>query len=211
MSDPAITKALLLRDGLAQEINTLVQRTDEKRRELAQVESFISMWGKLSGQPVQTELSTAFKNLARDVPRDLETKSFVRNSKKEDVAAAARDLISGAGRPLSREELFPLLRERGLVIQGNDPQMVLSTMLWRMKDEAKITRLKGGGYWLAEKDWPQVGYYPNERLAPQHATAAEAMLKATRVITTAAAIDRSTPAVVDDDVELDEIGRPIIQ
>ena len=56
-----------------------------------------------------------------------------------------------------REELFPALIEKGFVIEGNDPHMVLSTMLWRMKDKAKIVRLRGGGYWLADRPLPEPG------------------------------------------------------
>lgn len=47
---------------------------------------------------------------------------------------------------------------RGLVINGKDPQMVLSTMLWRKRDQ--VARVNGGGYWLAEVPNEAAGYDP---------------------------------------------------
>jgi hypothetical protein len=62
-----------------------------------------------------------------------------RNSKKEEVAEAAHAVILANGSPLSRLELYTMLIERGLTIEGADPETVVSTMLWRSKD--KIVRL----------------------------------------------------------------------
>ena len=68
--------------------------------------------------------------------------------KKEEVAEAARSIIQERGEPVSRA-VFNALAERGVIISSEtDPEMVLSAMLWRMKD--RVVRLKGGGYWLAD-------------------------------------------------------------
>ena len=69
----------------------------------------------------------------------------------------ARQIIAVAGRPVSRGELFPRLRELGINIDGKHPQMVLSTMLWRMRDQ--VVRL-AEGYWLAEEPYPPLAYDP---------------------------------------------------
>ncbi|MGC3938962.1 hypothetical protein ACOTTU_14260 [Roseobacter sp. EG26] len=52
------------------------------------------------------------------------------------------------GTPLSRDELFEKLAERDIVIHGNNPPVVLQTMLWRMQE--RIVHLKGHGYWPRE-------------------------------------------------------------
>lgn len=81
-----------------------------------------------------------------------------RNSSKEEVAKVARDIIRERGEPIMRDELFDLLTSRGLTIQGKDPRMVLSTMLWRMRE--RVARVKGGGYWPADIPNAAAGYDP---------------------------------------------------
>jgi hypothetical protein len=55
----------------------------------------------------------------------------------------------------------------GIVISSEtDPEMVLSTMLWRMRD--RIARLKTGGYWLAEKAYPEAAYDPQDLVEAYH-------------------------------------------
>lgn len=81
-----------------------------------------------------------------------------KNSSKEEVAKSARDIIRERGEPIMRDELFDLLTSRGLTIQGKDPRMVLSTMLWRMRDQ--VVRVKNGGYWLADIPNEEAGYNP---------------------------------------------------
>lgn len=71
------------------------------------------------------------------------------NPKKEDVANAAREILEECGEPLPCSKLHKKLIDRGVVIEGKDPQAVLITMLWRQKD--KVQRIKGGGYWLTEQ------------------------------------------------------------
>ena len=83
-----------------------------------------------------------------------------RNSKKEEVAEAAKDIIVAEGRSLPRSELYKKLIEKGLVIEGSDPEMVLSTMLWRMS--GVIVRVRGGGYWVAGQPSPDGSYDPDK-------------------------------------------------
>lgn len=84
------------------------------------------------------------------------------NSKKEDVAAGAYKLVKMRGQPIKRDELFDLLINQGFVITGKNPQMILSTMLWRAKDSG-LVRLKGGGYWLKEQSYEPAGYHPERK------------------------------------------------
>ncbi len=81
-----------------------------------------------------------------------------KNPKKEDVAAKARELILEHGEPMGRTELFEALSEAGVVIRGSNPEMVLSTMLWRMSSQ--IVRLQPHGYWPADVPNAEVGFDP---------------------------------------------------
>lgn len=89
----------------------------------------------------------------------LKTKS---NSDKKDVADGAYKLVKMRGEPIKRDELYDLLIAQGYVIEGRNPQMVLSTMLWRVKDSGLI-RLNGGGYWIKEQRYEPAGYFPETK------------------------------------------------
>lgn len=163
MSDKALSNAMARRDDLAAQINEAQQRIDEWRREIAAVETFIAEWHRYAGLPVPA----AFEEIDRSVipaappPADTTPKKkrpSYRNPKKEAVADAACELIAERGEPIGRAELLRLLADRGLVIEGTEPDKVLSTMLWRMQD--RVVRLKTGGYWLADRPYDPAGYVP---------------------------------------------------
>ncbi|ESX10856.1 hypothetical protein NKJ16_13115 [Mesorhizobium sp. M0179] len=81
-----------------------------------------------------------------------------RNSTKEEVAAAARTIIRERGVPMDRAELYAELTNRGMRINGKEPEAVMNTMLWRMPDH--IARLKDGRYWLADEENQESGFTP---------------------------------------------------
>lgn len=153
MSDKAIENALRHRDDLAKKINQAQQQIEEWKRSIAETDAFIATWRRFAGEDDGPPPPPPPDDEAAAPRRRKATK----NSKKEEVAEFARQLITDAGRPLSRAELFDGLTSLGLTIEGTDPQMVLSTMLWRMKDS--IVRLEKGGYWLAEKPFEAEHYY----------------------------------------------------
>ena len=139
MPDSALDNAMRRRDAAVAKVKALESNLAEARDELERVDAFIQQWHEFAGTPI----------LERDpvVVHYPKTMRGVRNSKKEEVAAAARRIIEAEGRPMSRTELYERLIGRGLTINGADPEMVLSTMLWRMRDQ--VVRLAKGGYWLA--------------------------------------------------------------
>ncbi|CAN5285842.1 hypothetical protein BH09PSE1_BH09PSE1_11650 [soil metagenome] len=47
---------------------------------------------------------------------------------------------------MTRKRLFEELAHHDIVIQGANPEMVFSTMLWRMQD--RFERIPKRGYWL---------------------------------------------------------------
>lgn len=81
------------------------------------------------------------------------------NSDKREVAVGAYKLVKMRGEPIKRDELYDLLIAQGYVIEGKNPQMILSTMLWRVKDSGLI-RLNGGGYWIKDQRYEPADYYP---------------------------------------------------
>jgi hypothetical protein len=81
-----------------------------------------------------------------------------KNPERSVVGKHAREIITVTKRPVPRNELFTLLGLRGINIVGKDPEMVLSTMMWRMKDD--FVRLAGHGYWLKELPWQPAKYEP---------------------------------------------------
>lgn len=60
---------------------------------------------------------------------------------------------------MPRKELFNALAKEGLVIHGKDPEMVLSTMLWRASDT--IVRLPPHGYWPKDTPFSPAQYDPD--------------------------------------------------
>ncbi len=160
MTDQALSNAEKLKKQLVDRRKELQAELIGLDEQIGRADRFIKEWHQFQilavdeGDHIRVISAVPVRNKSRT--ENTETDRKVKNSSKEAVAAAVLELIAAKGSPMSREELYPLLVERGLAIHGKDPQMVLSTMLWRMKD--KVVRLKGGGYWDAKSDWGPAGY-----------------------------------------------------
>lgn len=159
MSDRALANAEAKRNQLVERKRALLIELTDIDEQVGQIDRFIKAWHAFA----EDEPQKAVENLSDSGANKTATsepvnKKVTGNSRKEDVAAAAREVILERGAPIMRDELFDLLMERGLVIQGKNPQMVLSTMLWRMREQ--IARVKGGGYWPADIPNAEVGYDP---------------------------------------------------
>lgn len=153
--DMAYRNASAKRDALAAEINQLQQRLEACRRELSRVDTFLRDWSEFAG----THLDAQFVEAVDTVEKSVQVRrTRPRNPRKEDVVAKAVQIIESNGQPMSRAELSAALAGHGIVLQGTDPDMVLSTMLWRMQD--KIVRLPNHGYWPTNKAYPPAGYDP---------------------------------------------------
>ena len=116
--------------------------------ELTQFAGFIARWERL------TEADRE-----RSEPESLTDLGKVRNPPREVVGRVAREIILEAGRPIPRGELFVRLRERGVRIFGKAPQLVFTTMMWRMQNE--FVRLARFGYWPRDKAFPPANHEPN--------------------------------------------------
>jgi hypothetical protein len=169
VTDRALKNAERKRDSLAVEINSLAQRMEELKRDLSKIDAWIAQWHELAGPLAATKEADYASMFGADSGDDGEPirRRATGNPKKEDVAEAARQIIQERGEPVSRAELFKALMARGVtILSETDPEMVLSTMLWRMRD--RIARLKTGGYWLAEKAYPEAGYAPQNLVEAYH-------------------------------------------
>jgi hypothetical protein len=173
MTDDALKNAMARHNALSLEIAGLGKRVAELKAEQGRINRFIEDWhefagggdtGLRKGPEIAPAGSLAEAGRAVDLAvasvQDERKKRATGNPRKEDVVETAMVILALEGAPMSRTALFNALKHHGVILQGADPEMVLSTMLWRMRD--KIVRLKGGGYWLAECPWEPAGYLPHQ-------------------------------------------------
>ncbi|WID95541.1 hypothetical protein QO058_22690 [Bosea vestrisii] len=167
MSDKALENALRQRDAIAAQINQAQQQIEEWQRSAAEIDAFVAAWHKFADAAIAvgTKAPVVVFPIRNDIPLPAPSprkRMATHNSTKEEVARVTRELIEVHGAPIQRTVLLNLLRERGLVIEGTEPETVLSTMLWRMsKEGAPIVHLKAIGYWDSEKDWPEARHFPS--------------------------------------------------
>lgn len=164
MENSAFDKAVLRREELQQKVRELNLEVKFTENEIAQLTSFINLYIELS-KPVEATIVRHLQPIRRAIDLSVPEKprKATGNSKKEEVAEAARAIIEARGEPVSRADLFKEIVSQGYTIKGTDPEMVLSTMLWRMHD--RVTRLKSGGYWLTDKPSPDGSYTPPSDLS----------------------------------------------
>jgi hypothetical protein len=153
VTDKALENAERERDSLAAEINSLAQRTEELKREIAKIDDWIAQWHEFAGKDEAGAVALEHEP-APPAARSARTKG---NPSKEEVAAKVKELILERGVPIARNNLFEALESRGIIIRGADPKVVLGTMLWRTED---IIRLRGHGYWLKDRPFEPARYNP---------------------------------------------------
>jgi len=157
MADAAFQNAMRRFNEIGEQIGDLGRKIEFLKREQERIGKFIEAWHEFadaSGANANDAIGSLSQTL--EIMQKEVSKRATGNPKKELVAEAAREIIGERMEPVSRSDLFKALTDRGIILHGADPEMVLSTMLWRMKD--RVVRLKSGGYWLPERDWLP-GYY----------------------------------------------------
>jgi len=160
--DAAYKNAMARRDQLAAEINQIQQRLEELRREIGRVDSFLRDWAEFAGVPAAAAVDSANTS----APPPDETKPRAKNPPKEAVVEVVREILRSRGEPMGRSALYNALLKRGVVLEGSDPEMVLSTMLWRMK--GAIVRIPKHGYWLADVSHESSGYVSPQDAKEEH-------------------------------------------
>lgn len=138
-----------------QKLNREMQSTQEaiKRAEA----QYNQVRGRIA---VLKEIAAAEREGKAYKTRTTEHKPRTSNPSRGQVADLALAMIRDAGHPLSRTELYDGLTANGLKLEGKDPLMVFSTMLWRERD--RVTRIRGHGYWPADQPYPPARYFPEE-------------------------------------------------
>jgi len=154
MLDTAIVKAVQEKANIESKIAASEAKTRRYKSQLSEINSFISQWEKFSGTSAPIPSGSTPEGMSQNGTDSKPQPIKVQNSKKEEVATAARLVIEGRDVPVSRSELYGILSRQGLQMNGSNPEMVLSTMLWRAGAKEGIVRLKSGGYWLADRAVP---------------------------------------------------------
>ena len=167
--DAATTRMAEVEAQIAEQRNAIMDASARLARleaERADVAAWIEMWHRLAGtqgRPVAAEQNELLRTVDKSVKRKRPN-----NPDKSVVVDKALEIIRQQGEPMGRKALFNALAESGIVLEGTDPQMVLSTMLWRSKE--RIVRLVPFGYWPAGVEYP-----PATELKLQLETAAESL------------------------------------
>lgn len=148
MSDAALQNALTRRGILSHQISHTQQQLEMLRRELQIVDEFVARWHTFAG------LDEGDPLIPEDKPVDKPQSERRRpvNPPRDEVGDVVESLLREWQRPASRARLFAELPAHGIIIQGTNPEMVFSTMLWRMGN--RFQRVKGRGYWLKDEPIP---------------------------------------------------------
>jgi hypothetical protein len=153
MQDAALQNALAKRAAIGAELKTKAEHIKQLAEEMKDLldqhkalRSFIRTWYEMAGvqPPDENENEEHIETPVLPAPKPAKRSRPI-NPDRRIVVDMCVDYIREARRPLMRADLFALLKRDGIEIKGQDPEMVLSTMLWRSKD--KVIRLAKGGYW----------------------------------------------------------------
>jgi hypothetical protein len=147
MTNDALASAIAARDAARESINRqknaiadATARIAKDEIEIAKIDEWIDGWYRFTGAtPPRGVVHT------EPVSDPTETRKRPKNPDRRFVAEFSAELIREHGVPITRRELFDRLAEAGIEIKGKDPEMVLSTMLWR--EPEVIVRLPNYGYW----------------------------------------------------------------
>lgn len=164
MTTDVLSNARAMRDLLAKQKNDALQAADELSRKLARVDQFIADYESIAENVIPSAEQISVSISATAIATAKEALTAIRkrrNSRKEDVADAARRLILQRGAAIPRPELYQLLVKEGMVIEGSDPETVLSTMLWRTKDQPGVVHIRNHGYWPTEQSYAPASYTPD--------------------------------------------------
>ncbi|PDS75448.1 hypothetical protein [Rhizobium sp. L43] len=135
-------------------LNQLYEERDKTKAQLDSLEKAISDMEGTYSELLSLTVSPVVEKVDKPKKITLRVKGKVRiNPSKEKVAKIVRQMLEDSDKPLSRSEIYKSLDRQGIKIWGKDPEMVLSTMLWRAGPELGIENKKGVGYILKGKDY----------------------------------------------------------
>jgi hypothetical protein len=159
LTDRALENAKRHRDGLVKQRDDLLKQIEKVKANITATDQFISDWYAFAGGVDSAGDTNENKTDTKPIesPSAQQT-ARAKNPNRTDVGRVSWELISKAGQPIPRQELFEKLASAGLQIFGKDAEMVLSTMMWRMQEH--FVRLPKYGYWIRSRPYPPAGYVP---------------------------------------------------
>ena len=110
MADQALDNAKKKKNQLLDEISGLKKQLAAAEIEASTVDAFISQWYKFSGKPRPINLHSDDKT-GDNKEQKQKIKRTTGNSKKEDVARVAREVIMERGNPIMRDNLYDILEQ----------------------------------------------------------------------------------------------------
>ena len=135
-----------------------VKRLDELQKEVAPLKEFVDLYRRtrhqlgldgIEAQETNSEPSTKLKPKKRVLIRKKPSAITRTSPRPEEVVAHAIVVLSEAGRPLSRRQIYDRLAAKGVRVEGSDPIKALGTMLWRANK--RLVQLDGFGYWIKDR------------------------------------------------------------
>ena len=132
--DDAFQAALKKRERIREDLQRL-------QGELRDIEEFVSLYQRLFPATAGATLTVS----------DHVEGTVIRTRQRNilppaRLAELCREIISKAGRPMTRRELLDELQSQGIPLVGEDPSKNLGTILWR--NRKVFQNVEGRGYWL---------------------------------------------------------------
>ena len=153
--DKAYINATHRRSALYQQLEAAKARVFEIEQDLSSVDAFIAEWRRYA-ETESNEIAPYAAGASHQTPegvvagsnRLLKLVSRPRNPSKEVIGNHVAKILREHGSPIPRAALFVALEEDGVTLSGTNPEMVLSTMMWRMQERFKRTK---AGYWFVNE------------------------------------------------------------
>lgn len=140
-----------------------LERKAVLQRELAEIEQFLVLYRRFSGETEaeQTETAPAPAPVDKSGGKAPQIANPVRRrSSPVQIAEMAERIVRDLNRPLNRTELVKELEDRDVAIASEDKANYLGTIIWRHARD-RLVNLGGKGYWLANEPNEDVGYDPD--------------------------------------------------
>lgn len=81
----------------------------------------------------------------------------------DEFEQATLQVLADSDTPLDRAALYEKLTARNIVIGGSDEAADLNTLSARMSRLVSTINIRGHGYWLKERPFAELGYWPSKR------------------------------------------------
>ncbi len=125
-----------------------VRNAKKKERELLQaledVRKFLSLYEEFSGFPKENTKESPSESGSISSLSAKPVENF-QAATPSQIAAAAKQLILNAGKPLTRSELAFALTRAGVILNATDESKYVGTIMWRHKNS--FEQIEGEGYW----------------------------------------------------------------